>query len=50
MERIEKARQMILAGATYKEVAKAVNLAVNTLYRDLPGGTRAVRDADKQAV
>lgn len=48
-ERIEKARQMILAGSTYKDAAKAVGLAVNTIYRDLPGGVRAVRDAAKQA-
>lgn len=48
-ERIEKARQLILAGSSYKEAAAAVGLAVNTIYRDLPGGVRAVRDAAKIA-
>jgi DNA invertase Pin-like site-specific DNA recombinase len=48
-ERIEKARQMILAGSTYKEAAAAAGLAVNTIYRDLPGGARAIRDAAKIA-
>lgn len=48
-ERIEKARQLILAGASYREAAADVGLAVNTIYRDLPGGVRAVRDAAKIA-
>ncbi len=48
-ERIEKARQLIIAGASYTEAAAAVGLAVNTIYRDLPGGVRAVRDAAKIA-
>ena len=30
-ERIEKARQLILAGSSYKEAAAAVGLAVNTI-------------------
>ena len=43
--RVEQARQLILAGKSYKEVSAETGLSEAALYRDLPGGVRAVRDA-----
>lgn len=42
-------RLLIEQGATYEEASKETGLALATLYRDLPGGVRAIRDAAKQA-
>lgn len=46
---IEKARLLIVGGMSYKEAGSVVGLAESTLYRDLPGGVRAIRDAAKIA-
>lgn len=47
-ELVGKARKMIEDGASYEEAHKATGLAMATLYRDLPGGVRAIRDAATQ--
>ena len=41
---------MIEDGASYEEAHKATGLAMATLYQDLPGGVRAIRDAATQTV
>lgn len=46
---IEKARMLIVGGMSDKEAGVKVGLAESTLYRDLPGGVRAIRDAAKIA-
>lgn len=46
---VGKARRLIEEGMSYDEASKETGLALATLYRDLPGGVRAIRDAAKQA-
>jgi DNA invertase Pin-like site-specific DNA recombinase len=46
---VGKARRLIEEGMSYDEASAETGLAVSTLYRDLPGGVRAIRDAAKQA-
>lgn len=48
-ELVGEALRLIVEGASYTEASRETGLALATLYRDLPGGVRAVRDAAKQA-
>ena len=48
-ELVGEARRLIEQGASYTEASKGTGLALATLYRDLPGGVRAIRDAAQQA-
>jgi DNA invertase Pin-like site-specific DNA recombinase len=46
---IGKVRLLIVGCMSYREAGAEVGLAGSTLYRKLPGGVRAVRDAAKIA-
>lgn len=44
--KIEKAKEAIRAGMSFKDAAKSVGLAVSTLYRDIPGGAQSILEDD----
>lgn len=44
--KIEKAKETIRAGMSFKDAAKSVGLAVSTLYRDIPGGAQSILEDD----